>query len=109
LAKGDDILAHVTGGFQLDIDANTSSALQPLTQATNPDLQCPYVANMDSGDKFFVSFHDSSAVKDGKPQDVKGTWMYTGGTGKLKGIRGKGTCTVTPNADGTSLVDVEGD
>jgi len=64
---------------------------------------------MENGDKFFVSFHDSAAVKDGKTAGAKGTWMYTGGTGKLKGVKGKGTYTVTMNADGTSTVDVEGD
>jgi hypothetical protein len=48
-------------------------------------------------------------VKDGKPQPSKGTWSYTGGTGKLKGITGKGTYTVTPNADGGGVVDVEGE
>jgi hypothetical protein len=68
-----------------------------------------YVGNMDNGDRFFVAFHDSAAVKDGKPQEVKGTWTYTGGTGKLKGLKGKGTYTVTLNEDGTSTVDVEGD
>ena len=64
---------------------------------------------MDNGDKFFVSFHDSAAVKDGKPEGAKGTWAYAGGTGKLKGITGKGSYTVTQNADGTSVVDVEGE
>ena len=39
----------------------------------------------------------------------EGTWSYTGGTGKLKGLQGKGTHTVTVNADGTSTVAVEGD
>jgi hypothetical protein len=68
-----------------------------------------YVGNMENGDKFFVSFHESSTVKDGKPGVSKGTWAYTGGTGKLKGITGKGTHTVTANADGTAVVDVEGE
>jgi len=68
-----------------------------------------YGGNMENGDKFYVSFRDSSAVKDGKPEDVKGTWMYTGGTGKLKGIKGKGTYTVTLNEDGSGIVDVEGE
>jgi hypothetical protein len=68
-----------------------------------------YVGNTNKGDKFFVSFHDSFALEDGKPQASKGTWSYTGGTGKLKGITGKGTYTVTPNADGTAVVDVEGE
>jgi len=68
-----------------------------------------YVGTMDNGDKFFVSFHDSARVKDGKSEVAKGTWAYSGGTGKLKGITGKGTYTVTPNADGTAVVDVEGE
>jgi len=68
-----------------------------------------YVGNMEDGDKFFVSFRDSAAVKAGQPGEAKGTWSYTGGTGKLKGITGKGTYTATNNADGTSVVDVEGE
>lgn len=44
------------------------------------------VATMDSGDKVFVS-HEGTGTSDG--QD--GTWTFTGGTGKLKGIKGKGT------------------
>jgi hypothetical protein len=68
-----------------------------------------YVGNMENGDKFFVSFRDSAPAKDGKPGLAKGTWAYTGGTGKLKGITGKGTYTVTQNADGTAVVDVEGE
>jgi hypothetical protein len=79
------------------------------TTSTRNTSTGTYVGNMENGDKFFVSFHDSAPVKDGKPGDSKGTWSYTGGTGKLKGITGKGTYTVTPNADGTAAVDVEGD
>lgn len=44
------------------------------------------VATMDSGDKVFIS-HEGTGGSDG--QD--GTWTFTGGTGKLKGIKGKGT------------------
>jgi len=69
-----------------------------------------HVSNMDNGDKFFVSFHDSTTVKDGQPVGpIHGTWTFTGGTGKLKGVVGKGTYTVTPNADGSGVVDVEGE
>ena len=69
-----------------------------------------YVGNMDNGDKFYVSYHASAALKDGAPTGpVKGTWSYTGGTGKLKGITGKGTYTATTNADGSAVVEVEGD
>ena len=68
-----------------------------------------YVGTMDNGDKFTVSFHDSGPAKDGMPvSPIKGTWSYTSGTGKLKGITGKGTYTLTLNADGTGTADVEG-
>jgi len=86
-----------------------SSVAFAETTSTRATSEGTYVGNMDNGDKFFVSFHDSAAVKDGKPQAIKGTWAYTGGTGKLKGITGKGTYTFTLNADGTSVVDVEGE
>jgi hypothetical protein len=87
----------------------TSVAFSEMS-ATRATSNGTYVGNMDNGDKFFVSFHDSAAVKDGAPvAPIQGTWAYTGGTGKLKGIKGKGTYTVTPNADGSGVVDVEGD
>ena len=38
-----------------------------------------------------------------------GTWSFTGGTGKLKGIKGKGTCKGTFKPDGTSSWDMEGE
>jgi hypothetical protein len=68
-----------------------------------------HVSTMESGDKAFVAFRDTAAVKDGKAEGAHGTWSYTGGTGKLKGIKGKGTYTTSINADGTSTVDVEGE
>ena len=86
----------------------TSVAFAEMT-ATLATTTGTYVGNMDNGDKFFVKFHDSAAVKDGKPETAKGSWAFTGGIGKLKGIKGKGTYTVTPNADGSGVVDVEGD
>ncbi len=70
-----------------------------------------YVGNMDNGDKFYLSFH-WAVVKDGKPKSwierVKGTWAFTGGTGKLKGIRGKGTYTATEDEKG-GVVSMEGE
>jgi hypothetical protein len=67
-----------------------------------------HVSTMENGDKFFVSFHDSAAVKDGKPGDAKGTWSFTGATGKLKGLKGSGTYVGKFQADGTVNVEVEG-
>ena len=44
------------------------------------------VVTMDSGDKAFIR-HEG----EGSSGDSQGTWTFTGGTGKLKGIKGKGT------------------
>jgi len=38
----------------------------------------------------------------------KGTWGFTGGSGKLKGIKGKGTFTCSPSGDGVAC-EVEGE
>jgi hypothetical protein len=83
-------------------DGNSVSFVE-ATSSTRSSGTGTFVGNMDNGDKFFVSFHDSTTIKDGQPAGPsKGTWSYTGGTGK-------GTYTVTVNADGTSTVAVEGD
>lgn len=66
------------------------------------------VITMDNGDKAFVRFTGSgTSAKDGTTAGA-GTWSYTGGTGKLKGLTGKGTYKSTGNADG-SQDHVEGD
>jgi len=51
-------------------------------------------------------------VKNGKSKSViestKGTWAFTGGTGKLAGIRGKGTYTASEDETG-GVVSMEGE
>ncbi len=68
-----------------------------------------HLSNMDNGDKIYVSYKGNAAMKDGKPGDVTGTWWYTSGTGKLKGVKGKGTYTVHIAEDGSATGQVEGD
>jgi uncharacterized Zn-binding protein involved in type VI secretion len=67
-----------------------------------------HVSTMQSGDKAFVSYRGTETLKDGVLVASKGTWAYTGGTGKLKGIIGKGTYTCAPSGDSTSC-GIEGD
>jgi len=58
------------------------------------------VITMENGDKAFVRFTGSgTTAKDGTATG-EGTWYYTGGTGKLKGLTGKGIYKSTGNADG---------
>jgi len=67
------------------------------------------VENMSNGDKIFVSYRGTTTIKAGAPVRAQGTWSYTGGTGKFKGIKGKGTFLSTPNADESWTVEVEGE
>ena len=66
------------------------------------------VDTLDSGDKSFISYQGTATVKDGTLESGKGTWGFTGGRGKLKGIKGKGTYTCAPSGDGSSC-NVEGE
>jgi hypothetical protein len=54
------------------------------------------VITMDNGDKAFVRFHGSSTPA---TMNAEGTWNYTGGTGKLKGLIGKGTYKTVNGVD----------
>jgi hypothetical protein len=68
-----------------------------------------HVSTTEGGDKMFVAYRYTAPLKDGKPGDAHGTWSYTGGTGKLKGIKGGGTFKTTFADDGTTTTEVEGE
>jgi hypothetical protein len=68
-----------------------------------------HVSTMDSGDKILVKFQGGGTLKDNKLVSDTGTWSYTGGTGKMKGIKGKGTYKGKTNPDGSMTYDIEGD
>jgi len=67
-----------------------------------------YVDEMANGDKAYYTYQGTSTLKDGAAQTEQGTWTLVGGTGKLKGIKGKGTYKGTAGADGTMTSEVEG-
>jgi hypothetical protein len=67
------------------------------------------VTDMANGDKVFIRFSGTDrSTKNGKPLST-GTWRYTGGTGKFKGIMGKGTYKARPDARGTYVSEIDGD
>ena len=68
-----------------------------------------HVSNMSNGDKIYVRFQGNDTMKDGRPSTSEGTWSYSGGTGKLKGIKGKGTYKGKADASGNMVFEVEGD
>ena len=62
-----------------------------------------------NGDKYFIHFKGTSTLKDGAPVSGECTWKFTGGTGKLKDIKGKGTCKGTFQPDGKATWDIKGE
>jgi hypothetical protein len=67
------------------------------------------VTTMANGDQFVVRFTGATTVdKNGMPQAQTGTWTFVNGTGKLKGITGKGTYKGKGAADGSVTTEVEG-
>jgi hypothetical protein len=63
---------------------------------------------MDSGDKYSTRIRGVQTLKDGKTVSERGQWTFTSGTGKLKGIKGKGTYEAKPEAD-HMVATVEGE
>jgi hypothetical protein len=65
------------------------------------------VMTMENGDKAYARYQGIAAsAKDGTFTGG-GTWSYTGGTGKIKGLKGKGTYKYSAAADGTSESQLE--
>ena len=64
---------------------------------------------MANGDRHFTVTQGTGTMKEGVTQTVEGTWSYTGGTGKLKGLKGKGTFKGKAAPDGTLTIEVEGE
>jgi hypothetical protein len=48
----------------------------------------------------FYSYQTTATSKDGAVQTGQNKYQITGGTGKMKGIKGSGACKLTGNADG---------
>jgi len=69
-----------------------------------------HISAMANGDQFVVRFSGTSTTdKNGAVQAQMGTWSFVGGTGKMKGIAGKGTYNGKGAADGGITTDVEGE
>jgi hypothetical protein len=68
-----------------------------------------HVGTMANGDKYDVHFQGMGTVNPDHSNSVSGTWTFEGGTGKLKGLTGKGTYKTTGKPDGTGTAEVEGE
>jgi hypothetical protein len=66
------------------------------------------VGTVANGDKYFVHFKGETKLKGDQPTSSECTWKFTGGTGKLAGINGKGTCKGTFKSDGKASWEIKG-
>lgn len=77
-------------------DKSKDATITSTTEMTGTLLRVHgvYVQTMESGEKIFGWYQGTAPVKDGQvTEGLKGTWGYNGGTGKFKGVKGKGTFT----------------
>jgi hypothetical protein len=93
---GDDQLKDETDTFTSDITGNLSHD------------RGYGVGSVASGDKYFVRFKGTTTLNGEVPVGAQCTWAFSGGTGKLKGLTGKGKCTGTFSKDGKSSWDIRG-
>jgi hypothetical protein len=64
---------------------------------------------MANGDNMYVRIQGASTLKDGAVERANGAWSFTGGTGGLKGVKGKGTYKGKGAPDGSTTYEVEGE
>ncbi len=95
----------VAGGKAKD---GTSTDLDEISGDTI-SVRGYHMATMTNGDTWVAKYEGSGKLKDGKPVSGEGTWSFTSGTGKLKGIQGKGTYKGTANTDGSVTYQVDGE
>jgi hypothetical protein len=92
--------------------ANAKTAIDVSTAEVHgaSGMQHGYnVSTMDNGDKATASYSGTMQLNKDGSGTFKGTWKYTSGTGKLKGIKGSGTYKGTAAADGTVSADIDGE
>jgi hypothetical protein len=61
---------------------------------------------MDNGDKAYMRLQGTGTSNEKGPPNEDGTWSFTSGTGKLEGLKGKGTYKISPEA---GHIEIEGD
>lgn len=61
-----------------------------------------FVESFDGGDKVFYDYQTNVTMNDDKSATGTNKYQITGGTGKMKGIKGSGTCKLTGATDGST-------
>lgn len=85
----------------------TASTFSEHDEATGTKMKGwgMYVETYDNGDKIFYNYTTTATTKDNAMVSGTNKYTVTGGTGKMKGIKGSGTCKMKGGADNS--VDFE--
>jgi hypothetical protein len=67
-----------------------------------------HTATLANGDKFTVRYQGTIRARKNGAAIMRGTWVFVAGTGRLRGIKGRGTYIGTGAADGSGHVNVTG-
>ena len=96
--------------FELGGLKSTSSTGADFVDATATKfhVQGYGVIGVENGDKAYLRYQGAGTVKEGVATG-EGTWFFTGGTGKLKGLKGKGTYKGSGETEGAGESQVEGE
>jgi hypothetical protein len=89
----------------------TTQSVAELTEMTGAKFQDRgyAVMTMENGDKAYARTQDTGVMKEGGAFTDEGTWTFTGGTGKLKGLKGKGTYRSSGGTDTGEEIQIEGE
>ena len=68
-----------------------------------------YVDTLANGEKVYYRYESTAALKGGTLQTMQNKWQIEGGTAKLKGIKGQGTCSGKAAADGSLDFECQGE
>jgi hypothetical protein len=68
-----------------------------------------YAETLANGEKVFYRYEGTSVLANGAVQSMKNKWQIEGGTDKLKGIKGQGTCNGKGTPDGGLAFDCTGE
>jgi hypothetical protein len=67
------------------------------------------VMTMENGDKVYARYQGTGTTSKEGDLTGEGTWSFTGGSGKLIGLKGKGTYKLSGTPDGNSEAQLEGE
>ena len=95
---------HATKPAEIGADKGKEALVTSATETSGSKSHQHgiYVLSLEGGDKVSLPYQGTTTLKDGKPTSASGTWSFGVGTGKLKGIKGKGTWHCSPSGDGWS-------